>query len=219
MVANPTPRYRAVLDALTPHVIASRVRFPGEVCGCVAVVVGVWEGERWDVWAWWCWWGASCRRHIALRGVRTAVQCQAAVAALAQRRCCYPWAACTAVAPLSCMGKGKGKGKLHALHALCRGSMCGGRIPREAHSTVAAPQRMPCAAIVGAPARSLCPVFSPAAPRPPPPSPMQGCLRQAVVLLCSELALCFAERGLPIPPWRTPNALLARWHLQVGDLA
>lgn len=41
----------------------------------------------------------------------------------------------------------------------------------------------------------------------------KGCLRQAVVLLCSELAQCFAERGLPIPPWRTPAALLARWNL------
>lgn len=41
----------------------------------------------------------------------------------------------------------------------------------------------------------------------------KGCLRQAVVLLCAEMAQCFAERGLSIPPWRTASALLARWCL------
>ncbi|GAB4817767.1 hypothetical protein N2152v2_004813 [Parachlorella kessleri] len=42
----------------------------------------------------------------------------------------------------------------------------------------------------------------------------QACLRRAVTILGRELAQSFTEQGVPVPPWRTQQALLSKWQLQ-----
>ncbi|KAI3433758.1 hypothetical protein D9Q98_003565 [Chlorella vulgaris] len=39
------------------------------------------------------------------------------------------------------------------------------------------------------------------------------CFHRAVSLLSREMALSFLDRGEDVPPWRTAQALLSRWHL------
>ena len=43
---------------------------------------------------------------------------------------------------------------------------------------------------------------------------LQACLRRAVTILSRELARSFTEQGVPVPPWRTQQALLSKWQLQ-----
>ena len=53
-------------------------------------------------------------------------------------------------------------------------------------------------------------------PRPPlhpPTNPPQACLHRAVGLLAREMARSFADQGQDLPPWRTAQALLAKWQL------
>ena len=37
--------------------------------------------------------------------------------------------------------------------------------------------------------------------------------------LSREMALSFVQHGEDLPPWRTAQALLSRWHLSGGDAA
>ena len=46
-----------------------------------------------------------------------------------------------------------------------------------------------------------------------PPLPMQPCLHRAVGIVAREMARSFADQGSDLPPWRTHQALLSKWHL------
>jgi hypothetical protein len=45
---------------------------------------------------------------------------------------------------------------------------------------------------------------------------LQACFHRAVTILCREMALSFTDQGEDLPPWRTAQALLSRWHLSCG---
>lgn len=45
------------------------------------------------------------------------------------------------------------------------------------------------------------------------PALLQACFHRAVTILCREMALSFTDQGEDLPPWRTAQALLSRWHL------
>lgn len=64
-------------------------------------------------------------------------------------------------------------------------------------------------------ARALPLSISHLAHLPPTPlsHPLQACLHRAVGLLAREMARSFADQGQDLPPWRTAQALLAKWQL------
>ena len=38
-------------------------------------------------------------------------------------------------------------------------------------------------------------------------------MHRAVNILAREMAASFSDQGEDVPPWRTPQALLSKWHL------
>lgn len=58
-------------------------------------------------------------------------------------------------------------------------------------------------------------LLKPSRPPPPPTPPClaQPCLHRAVSILSREMARSFADQGSDLPPWRTHQALLNKWHL------
>ncbi len=45
----------------------------------------------------------------------------------------------------------------------------------------------------------------------------QTAFYRIVSMLSREMALSFSQQGEDLPPWRTAQALLSRWHLGGGD--